>query len=263
MPHYEYHKHNDFAFKIIFHKDILTKETIMPLHWHSSPEFLYIIDGEITVICDGKSNNYTKGEIAVINSNQLHQISVLSDNAVYYCLILDKTICFDFSNMPERTSDSETVNLFKKIIEEMENKKTYYRETVIGYSKSLFSLICRQAVNGSKTEQNSNLKKVSIVKRAAQFINENYQKNISLEEISNFLNINKYYLSHIFKEISGSTIIEQLNYIRCTKAKTMLKSGKYNVSECCFACGFANLSYFSKTYKKIIGNSPVNDLKTT
>jgi len=89
---------------------------------------------------------------------------------------------------------------------------------------------------------------------------ENFTEEITLETLSQKLSINKYYLSHIFKEITGNTIITHLNYVRCKNAKSMLLTGNYNVAECAFSCGYNNLSYFSKTYKQIFGNSPIDDL---
>ena len=104
-------------------------------------------------------------------------------------------------------------------------------------------------------------KKIELVRAATQYIYENYHKDISLEEIAESLNVSKYYLSHIFKEATGKTVLNHLNYVRCTNANTMLSSGKYSVSQSAFASGFSNLSYFSKTYKSVIGNSPKNDIK--
>ena len=85
----------------------------------------------------------------------------------------------------------------------------------------------------------------------------------TFEEICKKFNASKYYLSHIFKEITGQTIISHLNFVRCKHAKSLLKSGNYNVSESAYKSGFNNLSYFSKTYKSIMGNLPIKDLKST
>lgn len=261
MPFYEYHDHANPEFKIIFHKDYLQLGECNALHWHSSPEFLLVTEGEISVNCDGSFNSFKRGEMAVINSNQLHQVFSRSESSAYYCIILDESICFDFPALPYKSTDRSVTELYGKIISETEAKKPFYREAVIGYSKALYSLLCRSANNTENMQKPAiSTKKATVVKEAAQFINENFQRDISLELIAQTLNINKYYLSHIFKEISGSTLIEHINFIRCKSAKAMLKSGKYTVSECCYLSGFSNPSYFSKTYKKIMGHNPAIDL---
>lgn len=257
LSFYEYHYHSDPSFKIIFHRDTVTKEIYSQLHWHSSPELLFVTEGEITVNCDGVFTVFYPNEIAVIGGNRLHQIFSVTEAAAYYCLILDEGVCFDFPEITNKSDDRQAVALFKKIIEEMEHRAPFYREAVKGYSLSLYSLLCRRSDNFAGAEKSSaGTKKVALVKQAAKLIYENYQKPLSLEAIADTLGISKYYLSHIFKEISGSTVTEHLNYIRCKNAGVMLKSGKYTVSEAAYASGFSNLSYFSRIYKKTMGVLP-------
>ena len=68
--------------------------------------------------------------------------------------------------------------------------------------------------------------------------------------------LSKYYFCRIFKNITGSTVIKYLNMYRCMKARELLSSGKYTVSEAALECGFENMSYFSKTYKAYSGSVP-------
>lgn len=260
MPHYEYHDHMDPRLKIIFHKDRLYNRAFMPMHWHKSPEFLFVLNGEISVNCDGIKTVYKQNELAVIGGNQIHEISLVTESATYYCLIIDPSINENIGLLPTKSQNSEIIFLYKKIVNELENEELNYREAAMGYSKAFLTLLSREVVTENKTE--NNIQKIKFVKKATQYIFENFQKSISLEDICNEIGINKYYLSHIFKEITGKTVVEHLNIVRCINAKSMLKSGKYNVTECCYASGFSNLSYFSKMYKRINGTSPVNDLKS-
>lgn len=85
---------------------------------------------------------------------------------------------------------------------------------------------------------------------------KNYANDLNVDSISNHFGFSKYYFCHIFKEITGITIVKMLNYIRCEEAKRMLKSDNFNISEVALACGFNNLSYFTKTYKNIMGKLP-------
>jgi len=58
-----------------------------------------------------------------------------------------------------------------------------------------------------------------------------------------------------FKQCTNVSIFEFLNSHRCSEAKKLLRQ-EHTVSEAAFACGFENLSYFSRTYKKYIGVLP-------
>jgi AraC-like DNA-binding protein len=64
------------------------------------------------------------------------------------------------------------------------------------------------------------------------------------------------YFRKLFTEYTGKSPTEYRNELRLEKARTMLKSGEYNVSESATASGFSNLSLFTKLYKKKYGITP-------
>ena len=59
-----------------------------------------------------------------------------------------------------------------------------------------------------------------------------------------------------FKEFTGKAPLEYRNDIRLNNAKIMLQSGQYTVSETAEACGFSNLSFFTRLYKNKYGHTP-------
>ncbi len=95
-----------------------------------------------------------------------------------------------------------------------------------------------------------------MVKRALEFMRQNYNKNISLDDVALYLGFNKSYLCRVFKEMTGMTAIQILNTIKCDEAKRLLLTKNYTISEAAERCGFENLSYFARTYKNIIGCPP-------
>ena len=264
---YEYHSYKDPKLKLIFHTDYLEnlsgasipKEQITDtwIHWHKNPELLLVLNGQMTVSCNGITRKYEPGEVAVINSNEMHLINPIYEDTLYHCLIVDSEIC-NIKPLPARSSNPEVISLYHKIASELQEEKAYYREAVTGYIKAMFSLLARE--NSDPEDSGSSSRKMELTKAAIDYMYSNFQNELSLKEISEALNLNKYYLSHIFKETTGKTVLEHLNYIRCSNALSMLSSGNYTVTQSAYASGFTNLSYFSKTYKKIIGNSPTSDI---
>ena len=95
----------------------------------------------------------------------------------------------------------------------------------------------------------------SIAKRVIFFIQENYDKRITLDQISKEVLTDKYTLCKIFKKLTGQTIFENLNEYRCLKAAEYIAEGK-SVSEAANLCGFDNNSFFTKTFKRYIGTLP-------
>lgn len=60
----------------------------------------------------------------------------------------------------------------------------------------------------------------------------------------------------LFREYTGRSPIEYRNDVRLDKARSLLQSGEYNVSEAAELCGFSNLSFFIRLYKKKYGHTP-------
>lgn len=87
------------------------------------------------------------------------------------------------------------------------------------------------------------------------FIDERYKTKIALDEVASLCNLTKPAFCRYFKKNTGTTFIAFLNQYRVSQAKRYLLSGK-NVTETCFSCGFESLSYFNRSFKKIVGENP-------
>ena len=112
--------------------------------------------------------------------------------------------------------------------------------------------------------ENKNLdgdKQMEIIKNVIEYISDNYSSEITIDTLSQFAGYSRAHLSRQFKKATGLSIVEYINYIRCTNAHTMLIGENKTVSEVALECGFSNMSYFSKIYKRVIGKLPSVDSK--
>ncbi len=99
-------------------------------------------------------------------------------------------------------------------------------------------------------------KSQTYVDKIIRHIEENYNRNITRDELENiaFVNINQ--LSRIFKEKTGRTLHGYQMEIRITKAMELLTEGNSSISEVALAVGYDNFSYFSRLFKNRTGVSP-------
>ncbi len=100
-------------------------------------------------------------------------------------------------------------------------------------------------------------KEASPIERVYNYIEANYSKIVTLDELFAFYPYSKSKLCHDFKSKYGSTIFGVILKMRLRKADFMIKSNT-NVSDAVIAkeCGFNDVSYFCKMYKKEYGHSP-------
>lgn len=88
-----------------------------------------------------------------------------------------------------------------------------------------------------------------------EYMNDHYNKRISLDEIAEHVGFNKFYLIREFKKYTGQTPFTYINILRCKKARLCILEGM-TVTEAANESGFDTLSYFSRTYSKLMGQSP-------
>ncbi len=99
-------------------------------------------------------------------------------------------------------------------------------------------------------------KKVTQIRPAINYIDANYDKPISLADIARISHLSVSRLAHIFKEQMGITIIDYLTSVRIERAKQLLLATGQSCTEICFQVGYNNQSYFSRTFKELVGMTP-------
>ena len=96
----------------------------------------------------------------------------------------------------------------------------------------------------------------TVIDKAITYIQDHYQKDLSLDEVSKIVNISPYYFSKLFKEATGINFIDYLTNIRMTKAKELLQLPDKSMKEIGIEIGYSDPNYFSRTFKKNVGITP-------
>ena len=94
------------------------------------------------------------------------------------------------------------------------------------------------------------------IKEAISFIERNYSRPITVEDIAAFCNLNRNYLGKVFREGTNQTLQHFLMYYRMNRASELLKFSDMSIGEIGKMCGYPNQLHFSRAYKTIFGVSP-------
>lgn len=105
-------------------------------------------------------------------------------------------------------------------------------------------------------------KKDRKVHRLIEYIDEHYRRPLQLDGMEEAVGINKYYMSHLFKEMTGFTVIEYLHHRRVIEAQKLLTLTDKPVIDICFECGFQSLQHFGRIFKKVSAMTPTQYRKT-
>ncbi|RTE11468.1 AraC family transcriptional regulator [Paenibacillus whitsoniae] len=94
------------------------------------------------------------------------------------------------------------------------------------------------------------------IQKAIRYILSNLQSQIEVEELASIAGLTSAYFGTLFKKYMGASVKEYINRMKINNAENILLSGEFSVQEAAYKCGFEDIYYFSKLFKKIKGFPP-------
>ena len=139
--------------------------------------------------------------------------------------------------------------------EEKAKKQKSYEYFIEGYSNILLGLLDRLGILDNCTK---NLDAAALTKLlpALNYLEENYTREITLEEIAKTLDMNREYFCRLFKKTLGISFVDYTNFVRISRAEELLISSQLSVSEISDSLGFSSVSYFTRVFKNITNLTP-------
>lgn len=262
---YELHENSFDELPLILRRSILrqVKPIGAPLHfnWHESIEILYIDDGEGVVICDFEEHIVSRGDIFVINSDVLH--SLRTDTYMsYYYLIVDSNFCkYNGLNVSQitfegRIRDSWAISMFGAILRTYTEKGDFYSAKVRAKVLDFVVYLCEKYGAVISEREKRHDKNFDNIRIAIIYIRDNIREKISVDSLAQMSGMSKYHFIREFKRITHYTPVMYINIVRIEMARRLIVEKKLSVGEVSERCGFENLSYFTKTFKKYTGMTP-------
>lgn len=234
------------------------------LHSHSFTELFYVVKGKGQFqFGDTVYKDVQEDSLVIINPNIVHtEISDKNDPLEYIVLGIDGIefsldIDDDYGYSIHNYNDYKHEVLFylKAILEEEKNKDRNYFLMIDQLLNVLVMNVLRRTVSELNiTKGNTDENKDCIF--IENYLNIHFREEITLDKLAELTFMNKYYLSHIFKEHSGQSPIEYLLEKRISEAKKLLKTTDLSISQIANIVGFNSASYFSQYFKKINNLSP-------
>jgi len=126
-------------------------------------------------------------------------------------------------------------------------------DTVLDLQDLMKSTIKRIIDEISSGRKRMNLE---IFEQAVKFIRQNFNKNMSLEEVSDFVHISPYYFSHGFKNFTGMNFIDYVTKLRIDEAKKLLLTTEMSVGDIGKQVGYYDPNYFGRVFKNMVGVPP-------
>lgn len=268
MSH-EMHIMHDFSPEIIPFKLLYVTRSEYDKGWQSLPhmhhftELFYIVRGKGSFFIHNREVPVKQNDLVIINPNVEHTEKSNELDSLEYIALGIEGIAF---TLPD-TEDEPTASLFTYQGER--DEVLFYLDRIlheIQHNVEGFEIVCRNIIEilivklkraknlSVEAHKSQNLSQsVALVK---QYIDQNYQYPITLDDLSDVGNINKYYLIHKFKEDLNTSPIKYLNQIRVEKAKDLLETSNYTIAAISNFSGFSSQSFFSQVFRRETNQTP-------
>lgn len=246
------------------------------LHWHEETELIIIKKGEGRVTVDLAEYPVKAGDIVFVPSGKLHSIEQRDGRVMEYENIIFKAsllraegedccrgftdgICF--GNIPAASlidgrvsCHAELSALISYMDKLCDRKSRGYQLAVKGcLYQIVYLLLTEGAESGGSGVNQKSLEKLKTI---LSYIEENYQRKISIEEAAGCCFYSKSYFMRFFKETVGIPFVEYLNNYRLDIAAKKLSETGDNILNIAVDCGFDSLSYFNRRFMKRFGVTP-------
>lgn len=146
-------------------------------------------------------------------------------------------------------NNTDFENAVLMLVNQFETKHSISEITLNSYLLKCFQSI-EKSINPNV------VRNVNYVKAAMTYIEDNYMKDISAADISEFVMLNRSYLFKIFKKQTGLSVSQYLIRYRINKACEFFREYNFNVSQVAQMVGIDDIFYFSKLFKKFKGITP-------
>lgn len=233
------------------------------LHSHTFVELFYVVKGSgYMKFSNVEIIEIKEDDLIIVNPNVFHTEFCKEGQHLEYYVIGSEGFIFDNDQKNSRYSIHNFKDYKKEVLtylqslEEEERNNDIYRDEI---KKSLFEVLLMNILRRSQSKLEVSSVSSSFNKECLfieTYINENSHLNITLDSLAELTYLDKFYLSHLFKEHSGMAPIEYLHNVRIEKAIKLLTTTDFSMTYISSMLGFANAAYFSQFFKKKTGMSP-------
>lgn len=241
-------------------------------HYHEDIEIMTIKEGKVAYFVNGKELLLNAGDTIVVNSNQIHYNMCVGEVAKYVIVIINprilaNSVAVEMQAIKPITDNPDIPYLrFRYINEYTEQMRSLINDlpkvrhdpfAITMQFYQIWDIIRKQAEYlGATKEETMSDPRMQSFKTMMHFISNNYQEQITLNDIAASGNVSKSLCNTLFHQYVGESPINYLMHFRSRKVAELLRSGNMSMSEIASRTGFGGVSYMSETFRKFFEKSP-------
>ena len=233
--------------------------------WHSTPhahhyaELFYIVAGDGQFRIEGSLYPVKANQLVFVNPNVIHtEVSYEAHPLEYTVLGIEGLELSMTSGQQNRyqildcRGSGDVLTCLRNILLETQSAQPGYETICQAYMEILILRLMRNA-SFSTALPSENHQSASI----RYFIDTHYKEPLRLEDLARETHINKFYLAHAFKDEYGMSPIHYMISRRIEESRYLLQETNMSISQISRVLGFSSASYFSQSFRRAEGISPI------
>ena len=240
----------------------------LPHHYENTYQIVFLLAGKILYQVGEKEYQVSKGGMIVLNTLEEHTLKVLEYPYERYVIqirpdffqheVKYPEVIAVFIKRPADFSHLLTVtepvwNYLHDVIREMEkeylNRKKYWEMYVGADLRRMFITIFRECADVLSMMKIGN--GVTVAYNVMNYLNHHFAEDISVNSIAAALFLNRDYISHVFKDETGYSVMAYVISLRINRAKLLLAETDRSITDIAMECGYTDFTYFPSNLKSI------------
>lgn len=253
--------------------------TQVPLHWHEEMELVYVKKGCGTVSVDFMPCKVRAGDIIFICPGQFHDIRQLRQESMeyeniifplhllnashadsvwetYLAPIARRQAALPLQLCPDAPEYPPIANCLDQIDDLRRTFPPAYELLIKGKLFELFFQLYDQKLVQASPEGNTKQKTLDKTRRILKYVEQHYAEPLSIEKMAQASGLSQSHFMKFFKQTFGTTFTAYLNDYRLAMASRLLLASEDTILTVAAECGFENLSYFNRVFKRKFGMTP-------
>lgn len=241
-------------------------------HIHDECEINYILESGMTYIMQDREYDLSSGDIFFVNSNIPHnsivykgakslliqfKIDTRSQDVYKSLSRYINNAGLHAAHFKSGTEECEKLKVcLENIIAETTAKNNAYEDFLIAEIYKIIAYLYRYNII-KNPESFFSPEGINKIMPVLEYIHNHYNENISLEDMSNLINVNKSHFCRLFKKAANTSLVDYINFVRISKAESLLISTEHSISEIAELVGFTSGAYFTKIFKRTKSLTPM------
>lgn len=254
-----------FDFPIeLYYVDAAHPRYEMPFHWHMECELILVLKGSFSLSVDGEIVCAHEGDCVFVPGGAIH--GGTPHNCVYECVVFDMDRFLQDSSICRQkyaavmgdtsrictlfTSGGPAAQTVDALFENMEKEQPGYEFLTTGLLWQFIGIVLRHRLYTAAADEPHPWRHAEQMKTVLRRIRQDYASPLTLDDLATEANLAPKYLCRVFRQVTGRTPIDYLNYYRIECAAELLCISTDSITDIALSCGFNDSSYFARIFKQ-------------